>query len=85
MKAIIPAAGYATRLYPLTENQPKALLDIQGKPIITHIIRKIEELGVVDGIYVISNDKFSAPNITVATVPCAIKSHSYYLSFNIIK
>ena len=58
MKVIIPAAGYATRLYPLTLNQPKGLLDIQGKPIIEHIIKKIEELKVVDNIYIITNEKF---------------------------
>ena len=38
MDAIILAAGYATRLYPLTKNSPKPLLDVAGKPIINHII-----------------------------------------------
>ncbi len=51
-------AGYATRLYPLTENMPKALLDIQGKPMIEHIIDKILELNAVDEIYIVSNAKF---------------------------
>ena len=37
MKAIILAAGYATRLYPLTINKPKALLTINQKPIINYI------------------------------------------------
>ncbi len=58
MKAIILAAGYATRLYPLTLNQPKALLPIAGKPIINYITEQIETIGVVDEIIVISNDKF---------------------------
>ena len=58
MKAIIPVAGYATRLYPLTLDKPKALLELQGKPIITHIINKIQELQDVDEIYVVTNDKF---------------------------
>src|SRR3989338_10154338 len=58
MKAIIPVAGYATRLYPLTENMPKSLLDIQGKPMIEHIIDKLLELGVIDEIYIVSNAKF---------------------------
>ena len=58
MKAIIPAAGYATRLYPLTENTPKALLSIGAKRMIEHIIEKIEELKVVDEIIVVSNAKF---------------------------
>tara|TARA_Y100000310_G_scaffold337606_1_gene425135 strand:- start:3046 stop:3816 length:771 start_codon:yes stop_codon:yes gene_type:complete len=58
MKAIIPAAGYATRLYPLTENKPKPLLTVGGKPMVDHIIEKILELGVVDQIYIVTNDKF---------------------------
>jgi len=58
MKAIIPVAGYATRLYPLTLDKPKALLEVQEKPIITYIIKKIEELQDVDEIYVVTNDKF---------------------------
>ena len=58
MKVIIPVAGYATRLHPITLNKPKALLDVQGKPIIEHIIKKVEELDNVDHIYIITNDKF---------------------------
>ena len=52
------AAGYATRLYPLTENTPKPLLDVAGKPIIEHIIRKIEQIGNINKIYIVTNDKF---------------------------
>ncbi|MDP6670639.1 MAG: 2-C-methyl-D-erythritol 4-phosphate cytidylyltransferase, partial [archaeon] len=58
MKVIIPAAGYATRLYPLTENQPKALLDIKGKPILEHIVARLEELPNVDEIFIVSNEKY---------------------------
>src|SRR3989338_5904334 len=58
MKALIMAAGYATRMYPLTENQPKPLLHVAGKPIIEHIIEKIEEIKDVDGIYIVTNAKF---------------------------
>ena len=58
MKVIIPAAGYATRLYPLTKNKPKHLLEVKGKPIIGHIINKIEELEEVDEIFIITNEKF---------------------------
>ncbi|MAF37005.1 hypothetical protein CL622_07860 [archaeon] len=58
MKAIIPAAGYATRLYPLTEFQPKHLLPVVGKPIIAYVIEKIEELNVVDEIVIVTNEKF---------------------------
>ena len=58
MDAIILAAGYATRLYPLTENKPKPLLDVAGKPIIEHIIRKIEQIQSVNKIFIITNNKF---------------------------
>jgi len=58
MKVIIPAAGYATRLYPLTQNRPKALLEIKGKPILEHIVARVEDLPDISNIYVVSNDKY---------------------------
>ena len=57
MKALILAAGYATRLYPLTKDKAKPLLEIAGKPMIERIISKIEELDVNE-IIVITNNKF---------------------------
>lgn len=58
IKAIVLAAGYATRLYPLTENIPKPLLDVAGKPIIGHIIAKLEQTSLVDKVYIVTNGKF---------------------------
>jgi glucose-1-phosphate thymidylyltransferase len=58
MKAIILAAGYATRMYPLTENQPKALLPIKGKAVIDYIIDQINNIPEIDAIYVVTNRKF---------------------------
>jgi len=58
MKAIILAAGYATRLYPLTIDKPKALLPISGKPILNYIVEKIEEIEDIDEIFIVTNDKF---------------------------
>ncbi len=59
MKCLILAAGYATRLYPLTENFPKPLLAVQGKTILDWLIDDIDTLGVVDEYVVISNHKFA--------------------------
>lgn len=59
IKALILAAGYATRLYPLTKNKPKALLELKGKTMVEHIIKKIDEIPQVDEILVVTNNKFS--------------------------
>lgn len=58
MKALILAAGYATRMYPLTKNMPKPLLKIAGRPIIDYLIDKLEAVEAVSGIFVVTNGKF---------------------------
>ena len=58
MKALILAAGYATRLYPLTKDKAKPLLPIKGTPIISYIIRRIEPIEGLNKIYVVTNQKF---------------------------
>ena len=58
MKAIILCAGYATRLYPLTLDKPKPLLDIAGKPMIEYIMDRIIDIDALDEIYVVTNNKF---------------------------
>ena len=59
MKCLILAAGYATRLYPLTENFPKPLLEVQNKTILDWLIDDIDTLGAIDEYVVISNHKFA--------------------------
>lgn len=59
MKCIILAAGYATRLYPLTENFPKPLLKVGEKTILDWLLYDIETSGEVDEYIVISNHKFA--------------------------
>ena len=59
MKCLILAAGYATRLYPLTENFPKPLLKVGEKTILDWLIQDIEGAGCVDEYIVISNHKFA--------------------------
>ncbi len=58
MKALILAAGYATRLYPLTKEYPKPLLKVAKRPIIDYIIDKLTALDEIDEIFVVTNSKF---------------------------
>lgn len=67
MKGIILAAGYATRLYPLTKDQPKALLPVSGKPIIDYIVDEMNTIDAIDQIIVISNHRFIDPFQTWST------------------
>ena len=57
MKCLILAAGYATRLYPLTENYPKPLLEVKGKTILDWLIEDIGSLA--DEFIVVTNHKFA--------------------------
>ena len=59
MKVIILAAGYATRLYPLTENCPKPLLTVAGIPMLDHVLRTIKPITGIDEIVIVTNHKFT--------------------------
>ncbi len=58
MKALILAAGYATRLYPYTKNFPKPLLEVNKKPIIEYLIEKLESVRGLSEIIVVTNGRF---------------------------
>ncbi len=60
MKNIVLAAGYATRLYPLTENFPKPLLEVAGKPILNWLLDDIDQLPEIDEHIIISNHRYAA-------------------------
>ena len=59
MKCLILAAGYATRLYPLTENFPKPLLKVGDKPILDWLIEDLDKTGLIDEYIVVTNHKFA--------------------------
>jgi glucose-1-phosphate thymidylyltransferase len=59
MKVLILAAGYATRLYPLTLTQPKPLLTVAGKPMIEYVLDNLAPIGGIDRVYIVTNAKFA--------------------------
>ena len=63
MQCLVLAAGYATRLYPLTENFPKPLLKVGEKTILDHLLDDLDSTGAIDRYVVISNRKY-APHFT---------------------
>ena len=58
MKCLVLAAGYATRLYPLTENFPKPLLEVKGKTILDWLLDDIDKSEKINEYIIVSNHKF---------------------------
>jgi glucose-1-phosphate thymidylyltransferase len=59
VKVLVLAAGYATRLYPLTLDRPKALLDVAGRPMLEHVLASLAPIPEIDATYVVTNSKFA--------------------------
>ena len=60
MKAVILAAGYATRLRPLTDDRPKQLLPVGRRPLLDWILDRVRELDDVDAVHLVTNSRFAA-------------------------
>ena len=59
MKAVILAAGYATRLRPLTDDIPKHLLPVGDRPMLDWVLEKVREVDEVDGVHLVTNSRFA--------------------------
>ena len=59
MNVLILAAGYATRLYPLTLTKAKPLLEVAGKPMLEWVIDNLAPVPDIDTIYIVTNNKFA--------------------------
>jgi glucose-1-phosphate thymidylyltransferase len=60
MKAILLAAGYGTRLRPLTDDRPKHLLPVGGRPMLDWILESVREVEEVDAVHLVTNHRFAA-------------------------
>ena len=58
MKALLLAAGYATRLYPLTRDCAKPLLEIGGRPMLSHLLDRVAALPGMSEVVVVANHRF---------------------------
>ncbi len=58
MKAYVLAAGYATRMYPLTRELPKALLEVGGVAILSHLMRRLRVIEELTDVVIVTNDLF---------------------------
>lgn len=59
MKALILAAGYATRLRPLTDDRPKMLLPLAERPMLDYLVDRIREVPEVEQIHLVTNARFA--------------------------
>jgi glucose-1-phosphate thymidylyltransferase len=59
VKAVILAAGYATRLRPLTDDLPKHLLPVGGRPMLDWVLDRVGEVYEVDGLHLVTNSRFA--------------------------
>ena len=60
MNILVLAAGYATRLYPLTLNKAKPLLDVAGKPMLEWVLDNLAPIPDIGTVYIVTNNKFAA-------------------------
>jgi glucose-1-phosphate thymidylyltransferase len=74
VKCVILAAGYATRLYPLTDDLPKHLLPVGGRPMLEWVLDRVTEVEEVEAIHLVTNRRF-APAFTGWAEPHGVGVH----------
>jgi glucose-1-phosphate thymidylyltransferase len=74
VNCVVLAAGYATRLRPLTDNTPKHLLPVGGRPMLDWVLDRVGELDEVDSIHLVTNSRF-APEFAGWAEPRGITVH----------
>lgn len=58
MNLLVLAAGYATRLHPLTQNRSKSLLEVAGRPMIDRVLEAFMPLDPIKKVYIVTNDRY---------------------------
>lgn len=81
MKALLLAAGYGTRLRPLTDDRPKQLLPLGGRPMLEWVLDRIREVPDVDAIHLVTNSRF-APAFARWAAPHGVVVHDDGTSSN---
>ena len=66
MRVVILAAGFATRMYPLTLDRPKPLLDVAGRTVLSRILDRIETIPGIEDLLVLTNARFEAAFLSFA-------------------
>ena len=74
MKAIIPIAGFGTRLLPLTARLPKALVPVAGKPMIDYAVNEAKKIGVTELLIICSPEQLRFKQEILNTIPPRIKT-----------
>ncbi|MFQ5504576.1 MAG: nucleotidyltransferase family protein [Planctomycetota bacterium] len=58
MRVVLLAAGFGTRLYPLTRDRAKPLLEVRGRPVLSWLLEKVLEIDGIEELVVVTNAKF---------------------------
>jgi glucose-1-phosphate thymidylyltransferase len=74
VKAIILAAGYATRLYPLTRTLAKPLLPVGGRPMLDYLLDRVREVDEIDTVHVVTNASTSTTTAPRARTTVSARS-----------